>query len=279
MDKKKQLLKNTYGQIHQGLLKLHDEVQKYAVSMPDKIEAMENSYLITAGIYSSTEISRIKYFRKAVFYKFHLAVMHLEQLWSFSHMEKPILLRTILENLFDSHDFKDKEQVLPSFVVESILIQSSSFLDFYMLYLVAIFKISFEGKLSGKKFMSGLEKVQHEPLKPKAHEISEYINKNVFSRNKGNNLITQNWGNVIMKLRDSTVHRDIIQPNFDTSVSLLESLIGVWPEHEKEVTCDRFFQDIQNDMFRMVVMFSEIIYDLKWIPGPYNPINYGTQAE
>ncbi len=261
---------NEYNKIYIGLVDLSRAVKVYATSIYQKLRAMEKIYLERNPSYTDIEIKKIKYFGEAFAYKFHLANMYLEQLWSLTHLDNhPPALRDVLANIFDSHQFNENKQLLPSIVFEGFIIQGKAFLDFYMLYICSIFKIHETNHLSGKKLIKALEYDVKEPYKSTAKQVKLYFEKNVFSGTDNGAFLTNNWGELLKKLRDSLVHRDILYPNFDNDVALLEIIIGKWPTKEIDLTCSRFCQDIHNVMFCLVEELAATVYGLEWIPGPY----------
>jgi len=230
---------------------------------------MEEIYLQRSQTYSDVEQRQIKYFRKAFAYKFHLANLHLEQLWSLTHIGNHApTLRDILGNIFDSHQFVDDDLLLPSLAIEGFIFQGSAFLDFYMLYMCSIFKISETSYLSGKKFIRALEQVTEDPYKARAEQVRLYFEKNVFGDSVDQALLTNNWGQLLKSLRNSIAHRDMLSPDFENGVTLLEQVIGNWPEREIDLTCSRFCQDVQNVMFYQITELAAVVYGLEWKPGP-----------
>jgi hypothetical protein len=68
-------------------------------------------------LYTSNELQQVRYYLKAVSYKFHLANLSLEQLWSLSDTKRQELLHA-LQNSLDRLDVSDDELLLISFVFE-----------------------------------------------------------------------------------------------------------------------------------------------------------------
>ncbi|MBW1994512.1 MAG: hypothetical protein JRI77_08685 [Deltaproteobacteria bacterium] len=268
----KSILSNEYNKIFVGLIDLSRAARDYTTSLPQKLHAMEEIYLQRNPRYTDIEQRQIKYFGEAFAYKFHLANLHLEQLWSLTHMgNHPATLKDVLNNIFDSHQFVDDNLLLHSFAIEGFIIQGTAFLDFYMLYMCSIFKISETSYLSGKKFIKALEQVVEEPYKSRAEQVKLYFEKNVFGDSENGALLANNWGELLKKLRNSIVHRDMLYPDFRNDVTLLEKIIGKWPEKEIDLTCSRFCQDVQNVMFYQITKLAAIIYGLEWKPGPFKP--------
>ena len=266
------VLSHEYGKVFVGLVDLSRIVRDYTTSLPAKLQAMEEIYLQDTPEYTEVERKKIAYFRRAFAYKFHLTNLHLEQLWSLTHTgDQNLLLKEVLANIYDTHQFNDDNLLLPSFAIEGFIIQGTAFLDFYMLYMCSIFKINETNHLSGRKFLQALEQVTEEPCGARAEQVKIYFTTNVFGDSKEETLLTNNWGELLKNLRNSLVHRDILCPDFQNAVPLLERIIGKWPEREMNLTCSRFCQDVQNVMFYLMTTLAAIVYGLEYKPGPYRP--------
>jgi hypothetical protein len=264
------ILSNEYNKIFAGLIDLSRAGRDYATSLPQKLQAMEGIYLQNYPMYTDVERKQINYFREAFVYKFYLANLHLDQLWSLSHLGKhPSTLKEVLSNIYDFHQFGDDNLLLPSFVIEGFVVQGTAFLDFYMLYMCYIFRINETNYLSGKKFIKALEQIVEEPYKSRAEQVKLYFEENVFGDSESRALLTNNWGELLKALRNSIVHRDTLHPDFQNDVMLLEKIIGKWPEKEIDLTYSRFCQDVQNVMFYQITHLAAIVYGLEWKPGPY----------
>lgn len=265
-------LSNEYNKIYTGLVDLSRNAQKYSLHLPTKLNAMESIYLGKTPGYSEIERKQIKYFREAFSYKFHLTTLHLEQLWSLEHHSgRPTELYEVLSNIFDNHQFIEDNLSLLAFSIEGFIIQGSAFLDFYMLYICSLFRISGTDRLTSRKFLNKLKSVENESFVGKAENVGNYFSKQVFGGCNSNSLITDNWGELLKNLRNSLVHRDQLFPDFLNNESLLQKVIGGWPEGETELTCSRFCQDVHNVMFYLVTDLAEVVYGLEYKPGPYKP--------
>lgn len=77
------------------------------------------------------------------------------------------------------------------------------------------------------------------------------------------------WGKFLRDLRNSTVHRDILYPTFDTGEKLADKTLGKWPARLRDTNAIRCAQDIQNDMFTMITTSAPMLYDLEWKAGPF----------
>lgn len=257
----KNMLSDEYNKIFAGLIDLSRAVSGYATPLPEKLQVMEEVYLQRNPMYTDVERMKIKYFGKAFAYKFHLANLHLEQLWSLTHLENHHrMLKDVLSNIYEFHQVVDDNLLLPSFAIEGFIIQGTAFLDFYMLYLCSVFKINETSYLSGKKFVKALEQVAEEPNKSRAKRVKLYFEKNVFGDSKNETLLANNWGELLKELRNSIVHRDTHSPDFQNETTLLEKIIGKWPEKEINLTYSRFCQDIQNVMFYQITELAATVF-------------------
>lgn len=267
----KSVLSNEYNKIFIGLADLSRAVRGHASPLPVKLQAMEEKYLQNTSEYTEIEREKIRYFREAFSYKFYLSSMHLEQLWSLIHIGKEApLLKQVLINIYDAHRFNEDKTLLHSFTIEGFIIQGTAFLDFYMLYLCSIFKINETDRLSGRKFIKSLKNVEG-THKARAEQVHKYFSENVFSDSTSGAILSDRWGELIKKLRNSLVHRDELSPDFENEVLLLNRIIGEWPEELMDLTCSRFCQDVQNVMFYMMTHLAAVVYGLEYKPGPYRP--------
>ena len=124
-----------YNKISAGLRVLLQDSRRSADIPLEKLCAMQEIFLQrNPDFYTPDELQQVQYYLKAVSYKFHLANLSLEQLWSLSHTKRQELLYA-LQNSLDCLEVSDDGLLLISFVFEGFLLQARTFLDFYMLYL------------------------------------------------------------------------------------------------------------------------------------------------
>jgi hypothetical protein len=193
----------------------------------------------------------------------------LEQLWSLSDTKRQELLYA-LQNSLDRLDVSDDELLLISFVFEGFLFQARAFLDFYMLYLCLFLKTGHRGSISTKKFLKALEQVQQSPFTEKAEWVRDYFDNKVFGTPDWEGLNPNNWGSLLVSLRDKIAHRDHLRPSFDSEEALIGKVLFDWPTLQN-ITYDRFCQYMQNGMFALFTDVSPILYELEWKAGPYKP--------
>lgn len=261
-----------YNKIYVGLKDLSRAVNGYAGQVPQKLKAMEERYLLDNSIYTKIDRKKIEYFGKAYMYKCYLTFLHLEQLWALNRMgnTSTMLLKDVLNNIYDSHHLIKDELLLASLAIEGFIIQGSAFLDFYILYLCSIFRIKVTGNLKPNKFIEILQNVTEEPYKTRAEKVRMYFEKSVYN-NFGDDLLTNNWGMLLRELRNSLVHRDKKSPNFQENIPLIEKIIENRTLNEIDLPCSEFCQEVNNKIFYMVTKLSATIYGLEWKPGPYKP--------
>ena len=224
-----------YSDVFSGLKNLAGVVRGYGASLPNKLEAMERVYLKQMQVYEAGELKKIRYFREAYCYKFHLANLHLEELWSLTHLgiSQPTL-RGLLSNIYDLHDTGDDFMLLPSMAFEGFVVQGKAFLDFYMLHACSIFRIDKTQRMSSKKFIRALGEVREEQFRAQANAVRAYFQCKVFAQGQGGVMPSNNWGELLKTLRDSLVHRDIMSPDFGSEIPLLDRLLGPWPKNEED---------------------------------------------
>ncbi len=267
---KQQILDAEYGAVYRGLTKLSQVVQRYEASLPLKLDAMESAFLGAHDFYKPHEIERIRYFRAAYIYKFHLVALHLEELWSLTHLgNNPLSLSLLLHNVYDKHNTNDDHLLLSSMAFEGFVLQGKAFLDFYMLYLCAIFKIDNTSHLSKKRFLEALDRVEMAELAKMANIAKKYFETNVFADANIGKLPSENWGVLLKMFRDGLVHRDNSAPDFQRNQPLVNQILGFIIEEQELPDFSRFAQDVQNVMFTMITRLAADVYGLEWIPGPY----------
>ncbi len=231
---------------------------------------MQGHYLQgNSALYTPDDVQQIQYFLGAVAYKFHLANLSLEQLWSLSHSKRDELFYA-LQNSLDRLDVSDDELLLTSFALEGFLFQARSFLDFYMLYLCLFLKTGHQGSMSKEKFFKALKRANLRPLASKAEWVRDYFAKKVFGSSDREGLNPNDWGCLLISLRDKIAHRDRLHPSFEGNETLVGKVLFDWPTL-RNITYDRFCQYMQNGMFALFKDVSPILYELEWKPGTYRP--------
>ena len=265
-----------HQKIAKGLQILLGETRKYANSFPPKLDVMQEIYCNrNSNLYTTEELDQLQYYLRAVIYKFYLATLSLEQLWSLSHTKRDALLET-LENSLDKLECSDDELLLISFGLESLLFQGRAFLDFYMLYLCVFLRTDHEGSISRSKFNKALEGVDKNGFAEKADLVKDYFDTRVFGEfDERFALSPDNWGTLLTSLRDKIAHRDRLRPSFAGEETLVDKVLFDWPTIQG-ITYDRFCQYMQNGMFSLFTDVSPMIYDLEWKAGQYHPGPYTT---
>ncbi|RMD67251.1 hypothetical protein D6817_02070 [Candidatus Pacearchaeota archaeon] len=256
------------NKIARGVHALVKSARKHADVPLQKIYAMQEIFLQrNSGLYTKEERNRLRYYLKAVAYKFHLANLSLEQLWALSEDKRQELFFA-LENSLDRLDVSDDELLAISFAFEGFLFQATSFLDFYMLYICLLLKSGHQGSISKKRFFKALAKVSDPFLAGKAQRVSTYFANHVFAETTGEWLVPHNWGTLLRSLRDKIAHRDRIRPSFESDETLVGEVLLNWPTLQS-ITYDRFCQYMQNGMFALFTDVAPLLYDLEWRSGPY----------
>ena len=165
----------------------------------------------------------------------------------------------VLKNIYDNNRVDDDKLLLYSLILESFLLQATAFYDFYMLYICSFFQIEQTNYFSERKFFSALENIQNPLFDLKAKQVKEYFEKESPQQRRV----------LLKKLRHSTIHRDNIRPSFEANQSLLGMLLGERSVQLYDDSCSQYCQNIQNDMFTLVVELSPVLFELEWKPGPF----------
>lgn len=244
-----------------GLISLLHATRRFADSFPAKLEAMQDFYLrASVSDYDETDREMLRYYLRAFSFKFYLATLHLEQLWSLAHgagINPPV--RVILENSFDRHDLNNDSLLLTGFVFETLAVQAIAAFDFIAQYFSCYFHIGPIQNLSEHKLKEELDKISDPDMHEKALATSGYYSK---PRERDRR-------DLLRRVRHSLVHRDKIYPSFTEKLSLLEQVVAPSPEWVVEEQISEFSQEVQNDLFFLATNLLPNLYDLDWIPGPY----------
>ena len=256
--------------ISRGLHTLVQDSRRHVDNPLEKLQEMQDIYLRkNPSLYTPGELQQIEYYLRAVAYKFHLANLSLEQLWSLSETKRQEVLYA-LENSFDRLDVSDDELLLISFVFEGFLFQARSFLDFYMLYICLFLNTGHQGSISTERFLKSLDRVNEAPFAEKAKWTHNYFRNKVFGTSDWTGLNSNDWGSLLQSLRDKIAHRDRLRPSFNSDETLAEKVLFDWPTL-RDITYDRFCQYIQNGMFALFTDVSPVLCELEWKAGPYRP--------
>ncbi len=257
-----------FKKIASGVHALVKSSRRHVDNSLQKVSLMQEIYLKgNSGLYSEEERSQLRYYFKAVAYKFHLANLSLEQLWALSEDKRQELLYA-LDNSLDRLDVSDDELLAISFVFEGFLFQATSFLDFYMLYICILLKSGHQGSISKQKFFKALGRVSEPFLVEKAQGVGNYFANHVFAEKTGKWLVPDHWGTLLRSLRDKIAHRDRIRPSFQSNETLVGEVLLNWPTLQS-ITYDQFCQYMQNGMFTLFTEVAPLLYDLEWRSGPY----------
>ncbi|MCA9893734.1 MAG: hypothetical protein KC615_12180 [Anaerolineae bacterium] len=247
---------------HDSSILLLKDSNEQSFHTAKKIQKMHAIYVNKAD-FPSTEKAKAHSKLQAFCYKFQVSNYLLEQLWALSHTRRMRVYDAILNSL-DVMDTTDDELMLVSLHLENFLLQSRAFLDFYLLYLLSILRTAYEGSISREKFQKQL-KISDTS---KAIWLSEYFETKVFGNTDWSGMNPNDWGTLLVSLRDKVAHRDRLKYSFDGQEEITKGILHTWPTIT-EITYDRFCQYIQNGMFSMLEDISKQIYELEWIPGHY----------
>ena len=260
----------SHQEIVSGLKILLNDSRRDADIPLEKLFAMQDIFLEkNSNLYSDEKLSDVKYYLRALSYKFHLANLSLSQLWALSDTKKYELFDA-LQNSLDNIEYSDDELLLISFVFENFLFQAQSYVDFYMLYATIFLQSDHQGSISEKKFFKSVDGIIEGSFVDKAKLVSHYFSTRVFGSSNWDGLNPNNWGTLLKSLRDRIAHRDIIRPSFNSKETIAGNLLFDWPTLQN-ITYDRFCQYMQNGMFALMQDISPILYDLEWKSGVYTP--------
>jgi hypothetical protein len=173
----------------------------------------------------------------ALLFKFSLAIINLEFLWriaEFKNSEHNL-------NLDQQHGFEwnNSSSIIDSTFLENTIIQIRAFIDFAQrLSCTALGSTKPIDKTS--EFYKILQKLDSE----KSKKIKDEFEK-----------VDNTWGATIRSLRDKVVHYDIIKTNHKFR-----------PEIQGK-NYHEFSQEMANNMFFMLIMLCENLFNVKWVSG------------
>jgi hypothetical protein len=244
--------------------------KRSADNFGQKVSTMQEIHLQSSpDTYTARRAEQIRYYLKAVLYKFQLINLSLEQLWALSETKRTDLF-SALENSFDRLDTSDNELLLISFAFEGVLFQAMACLEFYFLYIcffLQLLSVDYRGKMTRSKFLTTLKKAQNEGPTKKTTLVEKHFNTKVFGEDKQDAWHPNNWGTLLISLRDKVAHRDRLRPSFDSNETLIGRVLFDWPTL-RGITYDRFYQSMQSGLFCLLKELSPVLYDLEWQPGP-----------
>lgn len=260
-----------YEKMVGGLHAVAQEVGRFDAAR--KVLGMQDAYLEhNPSRYTEAQQAALVYFLRAHLYKAQVAQLYLEQLWSLHHaVDVDLLVRDVLINVCDEHEFRDQNLLLASHLLDGYLIQAKAAYDFMLLFFNAFLGFEPERHFNGQKLQKNIRSLVTDghPYAPAALTLHTYIDEQLWNLDE----LTQGkwqkaWGKVIADLRNAMVHRDVDHPDFDRSLRLADLLLDTWPALDS-ITCSRFSQDIGNCQFEVWSELIPAIFDMPWMPGPY----------
>ena len=234
----------------------------------EKIPHMQRIYIQNnRSLYSDDDEQELKSSLSAILFKFRLTNYALLQVWSIRDNKTKEFLYNNFANSSKSFDCTNDEQFLYSALLEQFLFQGRAFLDFYMIYIILLLKVDDRGYVNKKKFEKLLQSAQP-PFDSKASTALKYFQENVFGEEVDRGVVQANWGSLLKSLRDKIAHRDMIKHAFKSDESLFDGTPIDLPTI-RDLTYDRFCQNMHNGMFFLFTELLPLLYDLEWKAGKY----------
>ena len=251
--------------------RLAEKAQRDMQPTVEKTRAAHRIYVgKNASLYTDDEIKIIQHFLDAFLYKFQLANFSLEQLWTIRDAKVEANLMNVVRNLVVSLELTDIEQFLQSHFFEQYLFQSRTCTEFYMLYIALLLQTGHQGHMSHTKFfkrLTGLPKSHPERLLVKAQSVEQYLNANVFgSGDYIDGLYPSNWGELARSLRAKIAHKDMLTVSMNSPDTIMNDILLDFPTI-RDLTYDRFCQEIDNGIWCMVRDLFPVLYDIAWQAG------------
>lgn len=222
-----------------------------------------------ASIYSEDELQTAQHFLDAFLYKYQLANFSLEQLWAIHEAKIEANLLDIVRNLIESLELSDSEQFLQSHCFEQFLFQGRACLDFYMLYIAHLLRTGHEGSMSRDRFYKRLQNAKPNSLSIKAKRVEHHFKTNIFGSGYNiDGLAQNNWGESLKSLRDKIAHKDEIKLSKNSLERIMNEILLDFPTI-RDLTYERFCQEMHNGMWYMAKHLFPILYGIEWQAGPY----------
>lgn len=224
-----------------------------------KIERMQELYLgQNADLYTVKQTAQIRQWLGAVQYKFLVAHVHLEELWTLSMACRWTLL-DVLTYTLERQQWTDDDILIGSMYLENFLLQARSFLNIYMFYTCLVMNIANPGSITIDDFQKHMRKAKGERFEKRAHALGDYFDISVFGVGQ--------WGRFVKDLRDKITHRENLRPSKQGNEVVLGILLD-WPTIQR-MTFERFAQMFANGAFELFRATTPLLFELEWKPGPY----------
>lgn len=217
-------------------------------------------------LYTEDELIWINHYLDSVIYKSFLVRVAVEHLQTVKYGRIEDSLWPAIENSLGAMDCSSDEKVLLSFAFEAFLFEARSFLDIYMILVCLLLKTGFSNEQMNKtKFYSLLDKVENPLFSEKAKWFKQYFDTNVFGKenNQGAFIFRNDWGSLLISLRDKISHRDFINFSFESQEKYMKEIILDWPTI-KGLTYHSLAETIGNEIHRLFHKGLCHIYEINW---------------
>jgi len=216
--------------------------------------------------YSSEELTWIRHYLDSILYKEFLVRVAIEQLQTVRYGRVNESLWEAIENSLETLNCSDNEQILISFAFEAFLFEARSFLDVYMIFVCLLLKTGFtRGYMSKSKFYEELDKATESPFSQKAIWIKQYFDTNIFGQeeNQDASIFRNDWGTLLVSLRDRIAHRDVVNISLDSKEKFINDILLKWPTI-KGITYHLLAETIGNEIHALFYKALCHIYELNW---------------
>ena len=256
-----------HKEIKDGLMSLMSENREYIDTTHNILRSIHESYINKhSDYYSANELQWINHFLDTVIYKSFLVSIAVEQLQSVKFGKIDESLWQAIDNSINKLDCSNDENILLSFALESFLFEARSFLDVYMIFICLLLKTGFtNGHMSKEKFYAELRKVHEPPFLEKAKYTQNYFKKRVFGTINQKNLapIRDDWGSLLISLRDKIAHRDKLNLSFNSTEKISFNILLNFPSIN-DLTYQLFAETLRNGIHALFYDVLAHIYEEKW---------------
>lgn len=235
------------------------------VSGPLRSKYLEaHAVCVEQELYTGDQLRQADYFLRAAMYKFALAQVSLEQLWTLSYDRRDRMISDALEGSLRRLEADDGETFGIVFGLEQYLLISRTVVDFFKTYICYLLRAPHSGSMSSKSFKKALRSVEDSDAR--AVQVADYFEKLQATSGGPDDA----WLSILVSLRDKVAHRDRVRPCFTGAEKLPTGELFDWPS-VRGVTYERFCQKMDNGIFEMFREMFPVLFRRPWVSGPYRP--------
>jgi len=253
-------------EIYKGLQKAFLRMKDSSTNAILKILEAQEHFFKTQFQQDSKYMDKSRDLLESALRKFEYSSIVVEQL----HALREVRSFRVNPNLAGYYGIPPESENEAPFLDELLFDQSlfllRSFLDFYMKYVVYFCTKRYIVNMSIGEFNKAFNNVE-ESSKP--GQVKGYFQQEVFNMESQ----SKNWGNTLRNYRDKTTHNKLINLTMK-EVEIRTGQTIVEPTTQGQEVSFFVQQTFDNNVFEMLRTLTPILYEVKWITGPYRPKMY-----